>query len=123
MPSPATSEPKLVLRERDVPPLVVTDSADVTLAKRLLDYAKQCGFVFLRAAPGEDAPLVGNRVSGDWVDLIHLEGFSRDCFALRKRTSSLSTPGNSFVERRVDGSALEVLNEVLTWELGAEPTT
>jgi hypothetical protein len=72
MPSPATSEPKLVLRERDVPPLVVTDSADVTLAKRLLDYAKQCGFVFLRAAPGEDAPLVGNRVSGDWVDLIHL---------------------------------------------------
>jgi hypothetical protein len=123
MPSPATSEPKLALRERDVPPLVVTDSADVTLAKRLLDYAKQCGFVFLRAAPGEDAPLVGNRVSGDWVDLIHLEGFSRDCFALRKRTSSLSIPGNSLVERRVDGSALEVLNEVLTWELGAEPTT
>jgi hypothetical protein len=123
MPSPATSEPKLALRERDVPPLVVTDSADVTLAKRLLDYAKQCGFVFLRAAPGEDAPLVGNRVSGDWVDLIHLEGFSRDCFALRKRTSSLSIPGNSLVERRVDGSALEVLSEVLTWELGAEPTT
>jgi hypothetical protein len=36
---------------------VVTDNADVTLAKRLLDYAKQSGFVFLRAAPGEDAPL------------------------------------------------------------------
>ena len=105
-----------------MPSPVVTDSADVTLAKRLLDYAKQCGFVFLRAAPGEDAPLVGNRVSGDWVDLIHLEGFSRDCFALRRRTSSLSIPGNSLVERRVDGSALEVLNEVLTWELGAEST-
>jgi hypothetical protein len=102
---------------------VVTDSADVTLAKRLLDYAKQCGFVFLRAAPGEDAPLVGNRVSGDWVDLIHLEGFSRNCFALRKRTSSLSVPGNTLVERRVDGSALEVLNEVLTWELGAGSTS
>lgn len=104
-------------------PPVVTDSADVTLAKRLLDYAKQCGFVFLRAAPGEDAPLVGNRVSGGWVDLIHLEGFSRDCFALRKRASSLNIPGDSLVERRVDGSALDVLNEVLTWELGAESTT
>jgi hypothetical protein len=109
-------------RGKGVPASVVTESADVTLAKRLLDYAKQCGFVFLRAAPGEDAPLVGNRISGDWVDLIHLEGFSCDCFALRKRTCSLSTPGNSLVERRVDGSALDVLNEVLTWELGAEPT-
>lgn len=101
---------------------MVTDSAEVTIAKRLLDYAKQCGFVFLRAAPGEDGPLVGNRVSGDWVDLIHIEGFSSDCFALRKRTSSLSAPGNSLVERRVTGSALDVLNEVLTWEQGPEPT-
>lgn len=99
-----------------------TENADVALAKRLLDYAKQCGFVFLRAAPGEDAPLVGNRVSGNWVDLIHIEGFSRDCFALRKPLSMLSAPGNSGVERRIHGSALEVLNEVLTWELGAEPT-
>jgi hypothetical protein len=105
-----------------MPPPVETDSAEVTLAKRLLDYAKQCGFVFLRAAPGDDAPLVGNRVSGNWVDLIHIEGFSRDCFALRQPLSALSTPGNSPVERRIEGSALEVLNEVLTWELGPEPT-
>jgi hypothetical protein len=106
-----------------VPPPVETDSAEVTLAKRLLDCAKQCGFVFLRAAPGEDAALVGNRVSGNWVDLIHLEGFSRDCFALRQPLSALSTPGNPRVERRIDGSALDVLNEVLTWELGPEPTS
>ena len=99
---------------------MVTDSADLTLAKRLLDYTKQCGFVFLRTAPGEDAALVGNRVSGDWMDLIHIEGFNRDCFALRQRIS-LSTPGNSQVERRVDGNALEVLNEVLIWELKPEP--
>ncbi|MGH3671161.1 MAG: hypothetical protein ACRDSH_11070 [Pseudonocardiaceae bacterium] len=101
---------------------MVIDSADVTLAKRLLDYAKQRGFVFQRAAPGEDAPLVGNRVSGNWVDLIHIEGFSRDCFAWRKQVSSLIVPGNSLVERRVDGSVFEVLNEVLTWEPGPEPT-
>jgi hypothetical protein len=105
-----------------VPPPVVPDSADVTLAKRLLDYARQQGFEFQRVAPGEDAPLVGNRVSGDWVDLVHIEGFSRDCFAWRKRISSLIASGNS-MERQVDGSVLDVLNEVLTWELEPEPTS
>ncbi|MBV8994150.1 MAG: hypothetical protein JO287_10735 [Pseudonocardiales bacterium] len=97
---------------------MVTQNADVTLAQRLLDYAKQAGFVFLRAAPGEDAPLVGNRVSGDWVDVINLAGFSRDCFALRKPLSALNIPGYAQAERRVAGGALEVLNEVLTWERG-----
>jgi hypothetical protein len=111
----------LTLQKRGSSP-VVTENADITLAQRLLDYAKQSGFVFLRAAPGEDAPLVGNRISANWVDLIHIEGFSRDCFALRKPLSSLNIPGNARVERRVDGSALEVLNEVLTWELGPQPT-
>jgi hypothetical protein len=55
------------------------DSPDVLIAKRLLDHAKQGGFPFQRAAPGADAPLVGHRVSDGWVDLIHLDGFSRDC--------------------------------------------
>jgi hypothetical protein len=97
---------------------VAAEEGVIACGQRLLDYTKQSGFIFLRAAPGEDAPLVGNRISANWVDLIHIEGFSRDCFALRKPLSSLNTPGNARVERRVDGSALEVLNEVLTWELG-----
>ena len=62
------------------------DSPDVVIAKRLLDHAKLRGFEFQRIAPGEDGPLRGNRVNGDWVDLIHIEGFSRDCFAWRTRT-------------------------------------
>jgi hypothetical protein len=95
---------------------VETDSADVVTAKRLLDHAKLRGFEFRRIAPGEDGPLVGNRVSGDWVDLIHLEGFSRDCFAWRQRISSLIVPQGTLMERRVEGSALDVLNEILTWE-------
>ncbi|MGH3855531.1 MAG: hypothetical protein ACRDR6_18985 [Pseudonocardiaceae bacterium] len=41
-----------------------TDSPDLVTAKRLLDDLKPRGFVFRRAAPGEDAPLVGNRASG-----------------------------------------------------------
>ncbi len=92
------------------------DSPDVVIAKGLLDQAKLCGFVFRRVAPGEDGPLVGHRVSGDLVDVIHIAGFSRDCLAVRQRTSSFILPGNGLVERRVEGSALDVLNEVLTWE-------
>jgi hypothetical protein len=94
------------------------DSPDVVIAKRLLDHAKRGGFTFQRAAPGVDGPLVGYRVGDGWVDLIHLEGFSRDCFAWRKRASSLIVPGEGLVERRVHGSALDVLNEVLTWQSG-----
>jgi hypothetical protein len=95
------------------------DGPDVVIAKRLLDHAKLCGFEFHRIAPGEDGPLVGNRVSGGWVDIIHIEGFSHDCLALRQRTSPLILPGDALVERRVDGNALDVLNEVLTWETGS----
>ena len=92
------------------------DSPDVVIAKRLLDQLKQRGFQFQRIAPGEDGPLIGNRVTGNCVDMIHIEGFSRDCFAWRQRSSSLILPGGGLVERRADGSALDVLNEVLTWE-------
>lgn len=95
--------------------LETTDSQDVMIAKRLLDYAKQSGFTFQRAAPGEDGPLVGYRIGDGWADLIHIEGFSRDCFAWRKRTSSLIVSEDALVQCRVEGSALDVLNEVLTW--------
>ena len=95
------------------------DSPDLVIAKRLLDYLKLQGFQFQRIAPGEDAPLVGNRVSDEWLDLIHIEGFSRDCFAWRKRRSSLIVPGEGLVEHRTQGHALTVLNDVLTWETGS----
>ncbi|MBV9143868.1 MAG: hypothetical protein JO115_23610 [Pseudonocardiales bacterium] len=92
------------------------DSPDVVLAKSLLDQAKLGGFVFRRVASGEDGPLVGHRLRGDWVDVIHLAGFSRDCLAVRQRTSPLIVPGAELIERRVQGSAIEVLTEVLAWE-------
>jgi hypothetical protein len=92
------------------------DSPDVVIAKRLLDQLKQLGFVFQRIASGEDGPVVGNRVTGDCVDVIHLEGFSRDCVAWRQRRSLLILPGGGVVQRRADGGALDVLAEVLSWE-------
>lgn len=93
-----------------------TDSPDVMIAKRLLDHLKLCGFQFQRTDTGPDGPLIGSRAIGDWVDTIHIDGFSRYCFAWRKRTSSLIVPGNALVEYRTAGSALTVLNEALTWE-------
>lgn len=53
-------------------------------------------------------------MSDDWVDIVRIAGFSRDCAAVRQRTSSLIVCGDALVERRVDGSALDVLNDVLT---------
>ncbi len=93
-----------------------TDSPDLVIAMRLLDSLKLGGFEFRRGSPGEEGPLVGHRISGDRVDLVVIEGFSRDCFAWRQRASPLIIPGSGQVERQVDGSAIDVLNEVLTWE-------
>jgi hypothetical protein len=93
-----------------------TDSPDLVIAKQLLDHAKLGGFTFQRTASGVDAPLVGYRVSDERIDLIHIEGFSCDCFAWRKRISSLIVSEDALMQRRVEGGALDVLNEVLTWE-------
>lgn len=98
---------------------MTSDSPDLVMAKRLLDHAKLDGFHFRRIAPGEDGPLVGNRVTGEWADTIHIQEFSRDCFAWRQRRSSLIVVGEGRVERRVEGSAVDVLNEVVTWEKGS----
>jgi hypothetical protein len=92
-----------------------TDSPDLVIAMRLLDSLKLCGFEFRRGCPGEDASLVGHRISGNRIDLVLIEGFNRDCFAWRQRTTSLIVPGSGLVERQVDGSAIDVLNEVLMW--------
>jgi hypothetical protein len=94
-----------------------TDSPDVVIAKRLLDHLKRRGFQFRRTGPGVDGPLVGYRVTGQWADTIHIQGFSRDCAAWRTRNTSLIVPGDGLVERRAEGTALTVLNEVLTWEV------
>lgn len=90
-----------------------SENTDLMVAMQLLDQLKLRGFHFERCALGEDAPLVGNRVSDDKVDLIHIEGFSSDCFAWRQRTSALIVPGRARVERPVEGSALDVPKDLL----------
>lgn len=92
------------------------DSPGVRQAKQLLDHLRKSGFQFRRTAPGEDGPLLGQRVTGDWVDMIYIEGFSQDCVAWRQRRTTLIIPGRGLVERRITGGALTVLGEVSTWE-------
>ena len=92
------------------------DSPDLVIAKRLLDHAKARGFQFQRVAEGPDGALLGTRRTGEWADTLYLNGFSRDCYALRERTTSLVVPGHALVELRATGDALNVLNTVLTWE-------
>lgn len=42
-----------------------SENSDLMVAMRLLDQLKLDGFHFERCEPGEDGPLIGNRVSGD----------------------------------------------------------
>jgi hypothetical protein len=86
------------------------------IAKRLLDHAKLRGFRFRRVAEGLDGAMLGTRRTGEWSDTVYLNGFSRDCYALRERITSLVVPGHALVERRATGDALNVLNAVLTWD-------
>jgi hypothetical protein len=90
-------------------------STDVIAGKRLLDAAKQHGFAFRRIAPGPDGPLEGVRETDGWRDTIYLGGFSSDCFAWRERQSSLVLPCGALVQIRTQGSALDVLTDVLGW--------
>jgi hypothetical protein len=50
-------------------------SPDLVVAMRLVDHLKLHGFQLQRTAPGEDGPLVANRVSGEWLDLRTSGGF------------------------------------------------
>ena len=94
----------------------MADSADGITGKRLLDAVKRHGFVFQRIAPGLDGPLEGVRETAEWRrDVIHLGGFSSGYYAWRERQSSLIVPGGALVQTRTQGSALNVLNEVLAW--------
>ncbi|MGH3928967.1 MAG: hypothetical protein ACRDTF_03205 [Pseudonocardiaceae bacterium] len=94
----------------------LNESPDLVIAMRLLDLAKLRGFEFRRVANGPDGALLGTRHTGDWTDTLYLDGFSRDCYALRERTTSLVVPGDALIEHRATGDALNVLNTALTWD-------
>jgi len=91
------------------------DSPDLAIAKRLLDHVKAQGFQFQRVAEGPDGALVGTRRTDEWTDTVYLDGFSRGCYALRERRTSLVLPGGALVECCATGGALNVLNTVLAW--------
>lgn len=71
--------------------------------------------MFRRIAPGLEGPLEGVRETAVWRDTVHLGGFSDDCYAWRERRSSLVLPSSTRARMRTQGSALDVLTEVLSW--------
>ena len=93
--------------------IVGADGPELAAAKRLLDLARNQGFVFQRIAPGEDGPLLGVRVSLEYHDKIYLGGFYSSCTATRARKSSLIVPGGLPVAARVEGEAPIVLHTVV----------
>lgn len=90
------------------------DSPDLVVAKQLLDEVRAQGFQFRRVG-GPDGALLGTRHTGEWTELVYLDGFGRNCYAMRERKTSLVVPDGALFESRVDGDALNVLNTVLTW--------
>ena len=98
--------------------MIVGDSPDIAIGRRLLDHLKLSGFRFQRIAPGPDGPLFGVRETDNWRDTIYLAGFWEpdSCSATRQRKSALIIPGGLPVTEQVSGDALNVLNTVLsTW--------
>jgi hypothetical protein len=93
----------------------MTESPELAAAKRLLDLARDQGFVLQRIAPGEDGPLVGRRETVHYRDQIYLAGFEDSCRATRARKSSLLLPGGLPITEQVTGSAVEVLIAVADW--------
>lgn len=87
----------------------------MVIGRRLLDHARRRGFQFRPVEGGSDGALLGTRDGDEWLDAVFIAGFSRDCYAVRHRTSSLIVPGGGVVERRITGDVLNVLNAVLTW--------
>jgi hypothetical protein len=92
---------------------VGADGPELAATKRLLDLARDQGFVFQRVAPGEDGPLLGIRDSPEYHDKIYLGDFYSSCTATRARKSSLIVPGGLPVTARVEGEALIVLHTVV----------
>lgn len=109
MPSCATA--RAGLGDRPVP-----ESPDVVIGRRLLDHAKAHGFEFRRVAAGPDGPLWGVRETDHWRDTVFLGGFSDSCSATRQRKSPLIVAGDLLVTDRIEGTALNVLNRIVTWD-------
>lgn len=92
----------------------MSDGPELAAAKRLLDLARDQGFVFQRIAPGEDGPLLGVRESLEYHDKIYLSDFYSGCTATRARKSSLIVPGGLPITDQIEGEALIVLHTVVT---------
>lgn len=87
----------------------------LTISMRLLDHAKSHGFYFRRVKPLIDAPLIGIRYRHGLTEVIRIGGWSRDCSAWKQANRLVLARPPEDAEDYVSGSALHVLNRVVTW--------
>lgn len=97
--------------------MTTSDSAPdyVLISKRLLDHAKVHGFYFRRTKPIVDAPLVGIRYRPGWTEVVRIDGWRQNCSAWRQASRLVLAAPPAGSKDYVSGSALNVLNKVVTW--------
>ena len=88
----------------------------LTISMRLLDHAKVKGFYFRRTKPTVDAPLVGVRYRRIWTEVIRIDGWRENCTAWKQPNRLVLAGPPVGAEDYVEGSALNVLNRVATWQ-------
>lgn len=94
-----------------------TETPDyLTISMRLLDHAKVKGFYFHRAMPTVDAPLVGTRHRPGWTEVIRIDGWRENCSAWKQPNRLVLADPPIGADDYVSGSALNVLNRVVTWQ-------
>jgi hypothetical protein len=93
------------------------DNSDhyLEISKRLLDHAKVHGFYFRRTHPGRDAPLVGIRYRVGLTEVIRIDGWRHNCRAWRQQSKLVLAKPSEDAADYIEGSALNVLNKVVTW--------
>lgn len=87
----------------------------LTISTRLLDHAKVKGFHFRRVLATVDAPLVGVRYRPRRTEVIRIDGWRANCSAWKQPNRLVLSGPPVGAEDYVEGSALNVLNRVLTW--------
>lgn len=87
----------------------------LTISMRLLDHAKVHGFHFCRTKPTVDAPLVGIRYRKNWTEVVRIDGWRADCSAWKQPNRLVLARPPAKAEDHVSGSALNVLDRVVSW--------
>lgn len=87
----------------------------LTISMELLNHAKRKGFHFRRTLPTVDAPMVGIRYRRTWTEVIRIDGWKENCSAWKQSNRLVLAGPPAGATDYIEGSALNVINRVITW--------